>query len=419
MGRHRKPTKNKYTTPIIAVVVATSALMLAFMPSVGNADTNTLDPMTTQLTNCQRMLVQAKTSSEKTWANNCINMAKRVLGATPTPTGSQTPTTTPSITPTSTPTIEPTPTSPPPPSPTPSPTPSSTPPVNNAPTFCGDPNSNTGWQGTGVTLTPKPGSGSARPFVIDAPGSLWVGYDFVDGVEVRANNVTIQNSRVQGKNTGPGAGIWIDAGISGTEIIRTEIRSQDGYDPNVEASIVDRAITAFKTTGTVMDGVCAHDIIRGLQFGCGTIIRNSWIGREVNPAGDHMSAIGGETCVGDFNLTVNNNTVNLSPNDQDSAALLYYPPQVGPTGDQNANISITNNTINGGTYCLWLSSDPGLHGTALIQNNVFGNNFYTNCGRFGVYFTDNLFKNPPEGHLVVTWTGNTRSNGDSVDRPTS
>jgi len=241
------------------------------------------------------------------------------------------------------------------------------------------------------------------------PGQVLDSKEFKDGVVVEANNVTIKRSKVEGKGSGPGAGIWVNQGVSGTLIEDVEVTSQAGFNASDENTIVDRAITGFKTNGLTMRRVYAHNMIRGLQYGCDTLIEDSFVDDEINPTGAHMSAIGGETC-SSFTLTVRHNNIGLSPNVNDSAALLFYPPQVGAYGTQNLNITFQNNLIYGGTYCMWLSSDPQFTGTATVTGNHFGTNYYSSCGLYGTHFKDNWGS---EGSATMDWSNNTK-NGSTV-----
>jgi hypothetical protein len=100
---------------------------------------------------------------------------------------------------------------------------------------------------------------------------------------------------------------------------------------------------------------------------------------------------------------VRHNHIGLTPNVSDSAALLYYPPQVGAYGDQAAVISIVDNEIAGGTYCMWLSSDPKLSGSLVVTGNRFRTAYYPTCGLYGTLFSDHL---PSEGGMAITWADN-------------
>lgn len=267
----------------------------------------------------------------------------------------------------------------------------------------------TGWEHTGVSLTKV-----TSLYYAEIPGEVLDAKDFLGGVEVKANNVTIKRSRVSGKGSGPGAGIWIDQGVSGTVIEDVEVTSDANADITNESQIVDRAITAFKTTGTVMRRVYAHKIIRGLQYGCDTLIEDSYIDDEINPSTAHMSAIGGETCP-NFKLTVRHNTIGLAQNDYNSAALLFYPPQTDAdkaAGAQHVTIFYDNNFIYGGTYCMWISSDPQISGTLTATNNIFSTKYHPDCGNQTYapglgegfpYFADHV---GTEGNLSISWSNN-------------
>jgi hypothetical protein len=386
---------------LIALAAIFAVGALSFRPSPATPQ-QAADPAPLSVAQeCQQALgYPARTAADRTWLRQCVHAL-----ASPSPSGSPTPTPPASPTPTPTPTTTtPAPTTPPattpppttvPPTPTPTPTgPAGWPTPGD--TAAGS----TGWRHTGVTLTVH-----TELMRITTPGAIVDAVEARGGIEVQADNVTIKRSWVQGAGTGPGAGIWIDDGRDGTVIEDVEVSSHPGYDPTNEAAIVDRAITAGSgknTSGVRMMRVYAHDMIRGLQFSCGTVIEDSYVDGEVNPSGDHMSAIGGDTCAM-FTLTVRHNHIGLSPNEENSAALLYYPPQVGAYGPQHAAISIVDNEIRGGTYCMWLSSDPQLSGTLVVTGNRFRTDYWPSCGRYGALFSDHL---PSEGGMAITWADN-------------
>lgn len=399
--KHRAPSKRAAIAVIVAAltVLSVGALSFAVPSATAVGGLSPLELAQTQRANCQLLLAHATSSAQATRARQCIADQTAIINAltaTPSPSGS--PSSTPPG-PTATPTPSPT-TSPVPTGSTPVPTtapPTLTPtPTPTGPSGWPTPDS-TGWRHTGVTLT------VVTATIYAGAGQVIDSVEARGGIVVTGNGVTIRRSWVQGQGSGEGAGIWIRAGVTGTLIEDVEVSSHPGADVTNESAIVDRAVTGFNTRGTVMRRVYAHGVIRGLQFGCDTTITDSYVDGEVNPGGNHMSAVGGETCVGQFALTVRHNHIGLSPNPSDSAALLYYPPQVGPTGDQNAAISIVDNEILGGTYCMWLSSDPGLHGTLVVTGNRFRIGYYPTCGLYGPLFSDAL---PSQGGMVITWADN-------------
>lgn len=397
----------------LAAVFAVGALSFGAPSATATGGLSPLELAQVQRDNCRIQLAHATSSAQRTRAQNCIadqTVIINALTASPSPSGSPSPTP-PGPTATPTPTNPPTtatPTPTVPPTPTPTPTPTGT---SSWPTPGDTAAGSTGWRHAGVTLTTH--AGLMR---ITTPGAVVDSVLAVDGIEVQANNVTISRSWVQGAGTGPGAGIWIDDGVTGTTIVDTEVSSRSDAVDTVEASLVDRAITAGSgknTSGVRMTRVYAHHMIRGLQFSCGTVIEDSYIDDEVNPGGAHMSAIGGDSCA-TFQLTVRHNHIGLSPNKDDSAALLLYPPQVGAYGTQNVTLSWTDNLISGGTFCLWLSSDPQFVGSVTITGNRFSTAYYSTCGLYGPTFTDNIRH---EGAVTVTWSDNAFVDGRVVAGP--
>jgi len=380
-------------------VLAGTALALALTAgafAVGLQAQTTLAADATPLSlrdECRQALTYpGRTTADRAWLNQCVHA---LTAPTPTPTGPAAP---PPIGPTATAPV----TNPP----------TTNPPTSSAgtgfPTAGDTAAGSTGWRHTGVKLTLRTGLIRVR-----TGGTVIDSVEARDGIQVSADNVTIRRSLVEGGNSGPGAGIWIDAGVRGTVIEDVEVTSRPGADPSVESAVVDRAVTARDTVATVMRRVYAHRMIRGLEPGCDTLIEDSYVDGEVNPGGAHMSAIGTETCA-EFRLTVRHNHVGLSPNKENSSALLYYPPQVGAYSAQHTTIAITDNYIVGGTYCLWLSSDPQFSGTVVVTGNRFGTEYYPNCGLYGPLFTDNL---PREGHQSITWNDNRFTNGAVVNGP--
>jgi hypothetical protein len=382
-GKH---LMRRYLT--VAALCVIAAFTIAAAPVA--ADTPTI------AAECQQaQSYPGRNAADLAWLRNCVHA---LTPPSPTPTGTPTPTpgpTTPAPTPSVTPTPDPT---------TPTPTPTATPPSTGWPT----PNT-TGWKHTGVQLLTV----HTETMYVTTPGAVVDSVDAQGGIVVEANNVTIRRSLVEGRGSGEGAGIWIVRGVDGTLVEDVEVTSLPGADPTNVDALVDRAITAEQTTNTTMRRVYAHGTIRGLEPGCSTTIVDSYVDGEVNPGGQHMSAVGSQTCP-QTTLLVQHNVIGLSPNPSDSAALLIYPPQVGAYGTQTLNLTWTDNLIRGGTYCLWLSSDPQFTGTATVTGNRFDTTYYPSCGLYGATFTDHY---PTEGHVALTWSDNAFVNGQVVAGP--
>ena len=226
------------------------------------------------------------------------------------------------------------------------------------------------------------------------------------GIRVSANNVTIRRSMVDGIGGGEGAGIYIDAGISGTTIVDVEVTSRSGV-------TVDRAMQMDGTFSTTILRAYTHNTIRGIRTGCSTTIVDSFVFGENAGNGQHRSTVGGETCPNKpYALTVRHNHIQEAPTGVDSAALLIYPPQSAPYGPapQQTDITLVDNELAGGSYAMWLSSDPTFTGNLTVTGNRFRTTYFPTCGQYGQLFSDHV---KTEGHFTITWSDN-----DGVPAPT-
>lgn len=173
----------KSTGLIVAAIAAVVALFLATVVAPATAAPSEPDPLADQLAACTAMRAVATTSADRSWADECVKLAKAAIAAanpTPTPTGTSSPTPTPTVTATPTPT----------PTPTPSPT-ATTPAPGTWPT------SSTTGVPAGTLLTPSGslnittgGSDPLHPRIIE-------NLDVSGRVDVRADNVLIRNTRIR------------------------------------------------------------------------------------------------------------------------------------------------------------------------------------------------------------------------------
>ena len=268
---------------------------------------------------------------------------------------------------------------------------------------------NTGWQHTGVTLTAYTG-----PLTITTANTVISGKDIRGCLFIKANNVTILNSRVTCAGSSPQDG--------GTMIVQ----QSDAYTPGVTGlTMTDVEITRPAGSnggadyGLLLYGksvnltrINIHNVTSGIHFsGDGVTLRDSYIGDMVNISGsDHNDAVianGGAP-----HVTLVHNTLEV-PGDQTTPIAMY------PEGSPNSYWTIDDNLLNGGGYCIYPSyskgqEQPNNHIT--ITNNVFGSTFFTGCGAYGPV------NSGPNGARFLdgqgnTWSGNTWANtGLSVAR---
>jgi hypothetical protein len=246
---------------------------------------------------------------------------------------------------------------------------------------------NTGWQHTGVTLTPVTGLYTAR-----TPGEVLDSKDFLGGIKITADNVTVKRSRVKCGNC---PGVWIDWNVKNALIEDVEITSKSREER------IDRGLTAGKTINLTVRRVYVHDTQRGIEWGYSALIEDNYVDDQYNPTEAHVSALGGAVQQTDVKLVIRHNWIAGKPGNNNSGALLYYI-DAGPN-PQKVDITIEQNVINGGTYALWLSADERLVGPVTVRSNMFGTKYFDLCGAYNTHFTDNIHK---YSRISFTWEGN-------------
>lgn len=247
---------------------------------------------------------------------------------------------------------------------------------------------NTGWKHTGVTLTPVNGLYTAR-----TPGEVLDAKDFLGGLRIEADNVTVKRSRV--KCGDPCPGLWITWNVKNTVVEDVEITSKS------RTERIDRGLTAGKTINLTVRRVHVHDTQRGIEWGYSALIEDNYVDDEYNPTEAHVSALGGAIQQTDVKLVIRHNWIAGKPGNNNSGALLYYIDE-GPN-PQKVDITIEQNIINGGTYALWLSADPRLVGPVTVRSNMFGTKYFDLCGAYNTHFTDKIDTYP---RISFTWEGN-------------
>jgi hypothetical protein len=282
------------------------------------------------------------------------------------------------------------PTTTPAPSPTPAPSAAPAPAPSPAPTTAptGWPNaSNTGVP-AGTTLTK---SGALN---ITTPGTVVNGADISGGVQIRAANVTIKNSKVTGR-------IEVFKGSTNALIQRVEI-----VGPGTSSPDSDRpGIASYDYT---CDGCNIHGWGKGAYIDQNVVIKNSWIHDlpvygDPGNGGSHNEPI---LAIGSKNFTITGNRLDAGTQGNFSAALAIYSQ-----GSQTQNGLVQGNLLNGGGYCLYAGSDTDIKASNVrIIGNTFGTELRPKCGGYGAataYYNGN-------GNQ---WSGNVWQNGTVVPAP--
>jgi len=245
-----------------------------------------------------------------------------------------------------------------------------------------------------VTLTPYTG-----PTDITTAGTVIDGKDIPSVVTVSAPNVTIKRSRIRGDGD---YGVRQDPGASGLLVEDVEITSANlngSVDSNGSpVGMIDRAI--LLQDASTIRRVYIHGTWRGIQLrdrtGIKTIV-DSFVGDNVNPSGNHTSAL--MTDGGTSHGVILHNTLRTAPNTNASSAISLYPQTFA--GGSNDDFVMDNNLLDtAGGYAVYLGGDSTSPKNTNFRftNNHFGTLYFPTCGIYGPVDSWDTPGN--------TWTGN-------------
>jgi cell division septation protein DedD len=295
--------------------------------------------------------------------------------STPVPTQTSIPTrtaTTQPITPTPQPTASTAQATPTATAPTPSPTTASSP-AGDCANFsaCGFPDaSNTGVP-TGTTLKAESGNIS-----IDDDNTVIDGVDLTGSLDIYANNVTIENSRITSSNWW---GINLRAAYSGLKILHCTIIGVPGKGPDNGGE--DYGVSNMGDGDLEVAYSNISEFGNELSMGNGNLHDNYVhdtqqfinLGHEYQHT-DNIISDGANIAP----LIIRHNTlINESPIDKGASASVGLFADDGPV----QNTTVDNNWIAGGAYALY----GGNTGSSNIKitNNIFSTQIFPNCGYYG------------------------------------
>ena len=277
------------------------------------------------------------------------------------------------------------------PVPTPSPPPSTG--CAPDPHLCGFPDSTNTGVPTGTTLTAVPGQATSGPgwswnnandeLDITADGTVVKDLDVTGTIIIKANNVTVEDTKVV--HAGDGWAIGLYSGVQNAAIQDSTITGTTDTGPNrTEVGLKDIYGNA---TGTEIVRDDFSDASTSVQISNGTV-KDSYIHNFGYTTGDHLNGIsdgGGDPKP----LLIQHNTI-LNQIGQTDAIALFQD-----FGDES-NKTITDNLLADGSYtvygggpnsaCPSLNGTPGCEGPSdhiVITNNHFSRIFQANGGTFG------------------------------------
>lgn len=241
--------------------------------------------------------------------------------------------------------------------PTPAPAPSPAPSPAPAPSTGTLPNADTTGPPAGTALKASGG------ITISTAGAVYDGYKFSGDVVVRADNVTIRNSVINGK---------VNYNAQGLKVVRTEIAGPGGgYTTKYPAIGYDNY---------TCDGCDIHGWGDGAHVSNNTTIKNSWI-HDIPASGEsHNQAI---LSLGGSNITITNNVLTGGDSYNFTAALSLLNQ-----GLAFKNTLVQGNLFNGGGYCVYAGGESKGNAARPSSNvrfldNTFGKSQYAKCGYYG------------------------------------
>jgi hypothetical protein len=247
---------------------------------------------------------------------------------------------------------------------TPSPPPTPTPPPSGWPGP-----SNTGVP-AGTVLTP---SGS---ITVTTNGTVLNALNITGFVDIRANNVTIKNSRIRN-----GSAAWeqvrVEPGTSGALIEDTEI---DGQNTNFSGT-PDDGYNVGGTGGYTLLRDNLHNNVVGAGAGGGgarVTIQNSWIHDIHKTTASHNENIISTGAAA--GITITHNRFDNQINEVATIALLGQASAI-------QNVTVDNNLLNGGGFTVYGGCNPADASGLLCQNIAITNNRFMRTPQPGAFWT--------------------------------
>lgn len=235
---------------------------------------------------------------------------------------------------------------------------------------------NTGWQPTGVKLTPYTG-----PMNITTPGTVIDGKDISGQLTISANNVTIQRSRIR---SGDNYAIYVASNARNLAVTDSELDGEGNYGN-------DSAISSHDFTVTRCD---IHGWVDGFKANSNVTVANSWLHDFATGHGNHNDGL---QISGSGNITIVGNLIEARSQSESGSmnASVYTDTDYGIRPN---HVVVRGNWINAGGYFIRIDATD-----FTLDNN-----------RFGRWYGYGLITATPQS----TWT-NTGNVWDDTGRPIS
>ncbi|MGF9763823.1 right-handed parallel beta-helix repeat-containing protein [Microvirga sp. 0TCS3.31] len=231
---------------------------------------------------------------------------------------------------------------------------------------------------SGTTLTPS------GDIIVTRAGTVLNGLDIKGMVIIRADNVTVQNSKI---SSDAYAGVKVESGFKGASVINSDI---DGMG------------STANSFGIMGNGTFVGNDIRGFENGINltggsSTIRGNYIHGLKAPDSPHYDGI--QIQGGQNGVLIENNTIIV---DADQTGAIFMQNFFGSVND----VTVRNNYVDGGGYTMYYD---GSKPNGYTMTDVVWEDNYNGGGYWGHEF----IKADPRGNLP------TRSGNVNTDNPLS
>lgn len=227
-----------------------------------------------------------------------------------------------------------------------------------------------GYSNTGVPASDMSHLTPSATITVTQPGAVINGLDVHGCILVRANNVTIENTRVTGSCQA--SRLNIDTGsedFTGILIKDVEI---DGMDSRAGAGVGYSGYTCLRCN--------VHRVGQGLVATHNVTIQDSWVHDLYYSDGQHIEAV---LSNGGSKILLLHNSLDAPPSAGTTAAVSLF-------GDfaTISDVMVKDNLLNaGGGYCLYAGSQRGKAypnaSDITVSGNTFGTKYNPKCGYAG------------------------------------
>ncbi len=228
---------------------------------------------------------------------------------------------------------------------------------------------------------------------ISVPGTVVDAKDVSGSIMVNANNVTIRNTKVHPATSAAAKGIVVKDGVTGTNILYSEIYTNNGGYVGIQAS------------DATVCGNYLHGWENAMSVSGGMTIQANYIDRlKGSQASPHFDGI--EIYFGGAPSKLWGNHIRMTdPSDKwlDDTGAINITPYVSSLSD----VELVGNWMGGGSYTLYVDEQNGAQANMIKITN---NRWVRNSAQFGTH----LIRRDAS---VTVWSGNVfDDNGDAIPK---